>query len=233
MLATTPAEVSLAAIQGQFVDALPCILRAINYDVRRLPKSARAEFEADAVAACWHAWRGLVRRGKDPLVVGPTGIAANAVRYVLNGRRFGTGTCGRGAMDVFNHEAQQTLGHEIINLDRETTTQSSSWRSLLSSDNRYTPADEAAFRVDFGRWLERLSDRKRQMAELPAEGHETGVVAQLLGVTAQAVSIARAWLEHSWKAFQGDALKTKPAIRRSVGRPRKLSRETKSPSSRP
>ena len=47
------------------------------------------------------AWHGLIRKGKDPLAVGVTGIANNAIRYVRNGRRVGNTTCGRGAMDVF------------------------------------------------------------------------------------------------------------------------------------
>ena len=39
-----------------------------------------AEAIADGRAAAWHAWCGLVRRGKDPLAVGPTGLAFNATR---------------------------------------------------------------------------------------------------------------------------------------------------------
>ena len=42
------------------------------------------------------------------------------------------------------------------------------------------------------------------MAELLAQGHETGVVARMLGVTPGAVSQARTWLSASWERFQGE-----------------------------
>jgi hypothetical protein len=63
------------------------------------------------------------------------------------------------------------------------------------------------------------------MAELLAEGHETGVVARMLDVTPAAVSQSRTWLEASWRAFQGEPV---PAVTttgpRRVGRPRKADR---------
>jgi hypothetical protein len=43
------------------------------------------------------------------------------------------------------------------------------------------------------------------VAELLGGGLRTGEVACLLGVTAGAVSQARAWLASSWERFQGDA----------------------------
>ena len=46
------------------------------------------------------------------------------------------------------------------------------------------------------------------MAELLVEGHETGVVSRMLGVTPGAVSQSRTWLEASWRAFQGEAEET-------------------------
>jgi hypothetical protein len=58
------------------------------------------------------------------------------------------------------------------------------------------------------------------MAELLAEGHETGAVAKLLAVTPAAVSQSRSWLEASWIGFQGEALLVEVVPgRRPVGRP--------------
>ena len=54
----------------------------------------REEAVAEARAAAWSAWHGLIRRGKDPLAVGVTAIAINAIRYVRNGRRVGNTSCG-------------------------------------------------------------------------------------------------------------------------------------------
>ena len=49
------------------------------------------------------------------------------------------------------------------------------------------------------------SRRKREMAQLFAAGYGTGAAARLLGVSAPAVSIARSWLEASWRQFQGES----------------------------
>jgi hypothetical protein len=74
---------------------------------------------------------------------------------------------------------------------------------------------------------EELPERKRQMAELLAEGHETGVVARMLGVTPAAVSQSRAWLESSWRAFQNEPVPAQAAPGpRPVGRPRKAVRRS-------
>jgi hypothetical protein len=76
------------------------------------------------------------------------------------------------------------------------------WRDWIVADNRCTPAEEAAFRLDFAAWLASLPARRRRMAELLSLGYGTGEVAKELGITAPAVTQARAWLERSWRRFQ-------------------------------
>lgn len=193
-------------IHRQFEAVLPEIDRAIRSRFHTLPRWRREEAIADARAAAWHAWHGLLVRGKDPLSVSPTGVAYNACRYVLAGRRLGTGRCGRSSMDVYNPRARRCLGCELFSLDqvpRERPGQErDAWREWLAADNRCTPAEEAAFRIDFASWLESLPRHKRRMAELLAEGHETGFVASLLHVTPSAISQTRSWLAESWSRFQ-------------------------------
>jgi hypothetical protein len=223
---------SLSAHHRAFEAALPSMDDAIRYQFRKWPRRLRADALADARAACWHAWSGLIRRGKDPLAIGPTGIAAYAARYVKNGRQLGCGASGRGAMDVFNRKAQRACGLKLISIDRDVQAdanpRSDLWREWLAEDNRVSPADEAAFRVDLGVWLDCLPARKRQMAELLAQGCGTGEVATLLEVTAPAVSISRTWLEASWRAFQGEPVQEAiPSVRRPVGRPRKEDRDAR------
>jgi len=205
-VATSP-QVSWPTVHRQFEAALPQIDNTIRFQFRTWPKRLRAEAIADAQAAAWHAWHGLLVRGKDPLAIGPTGIAFNACRYVKNGRRFGTGTAGRSGMDIYSRRAQRSRGFKLVEIEQETAEHevqtSGGWREWIAADNRCTPADEAAFRLDFAVWLDALPPRKRRMAELLAEGHETGVVARLLGVTPGAVSQTRAWLNSSWSSFQG------------------------------
>jgi hypothetical protein len=135
-------------------------------------------------------------------------------------------------MDVFNRKAQKACGLRVISLDRsverDASAQPDLWREWLAEDNRVSPANEAAFRLDLAVWLDGLPARKRQMAELLAAGYGTGEVATLLEVTAPAVSIARTWLEASWRAFQGEPLhEDSPSLRRPVGRPRKEDRDAR------
>jgi hypothetical protein len=187
----------------------------------------------------------LLARGQDPVAVGIAGIAYNACRYVRNGRRLGTGSCGRGVMDVFHRKAQAACGFQILSLDSAVgiptrPTSASLWREWLVADNRVSPADEAAFRLDFSDWLKGLPQRKRQMAELLAQGHETGVVARMLGVSSGAVSRTRSWLQANWKAFQGqtDPAPERPTPTRSCtprrrGRPRRAERDPAGSAARP
>jgi hypothetical protein len=216
----------LADVHKQFAAALPTMDNVIRHHSRSWPARSRNELIADARAALWAAWHSLVRRGKDPLQVGITGIAARCCLFTKAGRKIGNRNRGRGCLDVLDDRAQRRLGIEIVGLGRDQETVArDGWREWLAENNRVTPADEAAFRLDFGRWLDGLPERKRQMAELLAEGHETGVVARMLDVTPGAVSQSRTWLESSWRSFQGEPATavTTPGPR-PVGRPRKTDR---------
>jgi hypothetical protein len=201
--------------------------RVLQHHFRDWPARSRAEALADARAALWSAWHGLVRRGKDPLQVGATGIADRCCRYVRSGRKIGNKNRGRACLDVLDHRAQRRLGIAIVSMDEPTGSEAASrsggWREWLTQRNVATPAQQACFRVDFGRWLAELPDRKRRVAELLVEGHETGVVARHLGVTPGAVSQTRGWLESSWRAFQGETGPTGVAqAREPVRRPRRV-----------
>jgi hypothetical protein len=195
------------ALHRQFEAALPQMDNTIRFQFRRWPRGRRADAIADARAAAWYAWHGLLTRGRDPMAVGPTGIAFNACRYVKLGRRLGTGSCGRRAADVYHRRAGQ-LGPRVISLDSEPGEgpgrDQDAWRAWPAADNRCTPADEAAFRLDFAAWLQALPPRKRRVAVLLAEGYTTGEVAALLGVTPGAVSQSRTWLAESWRQLQGE-----------------------------
>ena len=196
---------SLVAAQEKFTATLKAVEDAARFAFRRHRRQDREEAVAEARAAAWSAWTGLLRRGKDPLAVGVTGIANNAIRYVRNGRRVGNTTCGRGAMDVFR-KAQKARDLKVVSLDSNDQFIPGSlvgtWKEWLACDHRVGPADEAAFRVDFAAWLTGLPRRKRQIAELLAEGHEPGLVARLVGVSPARVSQLWTELAGSWEASQ-------------------------------
>jgi hypothetical protein len=196
---------SLCVAQEKFTATLKAVEDAARYSFRRRRRQDREEALAEARGAAWTAWAGLLRRGKDPLEVGVTGIANNAIRYVRNGRRVGNRTCGRGAMDIQHPRVRRDLGLRVVSFEELAGPPPGSWRDWLACDNRVGPADEAAFRLDFTAWLGGLPEKKRRVAELLAEGHEPGLVARLVGVSPPRVSQLRTELAGSWEAFQGPA----------------------------
>ncbi len=190
------------AFQKQFEALLPQIKEAAGFAFRRRNPEDREEAVADVCAAAWSAWYGLIKRGKNPLEVGPTGILANAIRYVRNGRRVCNPGCGRGRMDPWNWRAQKVDGFRLVSL--ASARQEGDMKAWVANDHRSTPADHAAFLIDFEDWLGRLSDRRRQSAELLAQGFGTLEVAQQVGLSPGAISQARTALERNWKEFQAD-----------------------------
>jgi hypothetical protein len=189
-----------------FAAALPRIDATIRYNFRRRPKASREEAVAEARAYTWASWHGLLRRGVDPVAVGVVAIAANACRAVKKGRSVGANrSTGRGAMDVHHQRARLATGARVVSIDDPTGVAKASWQDWLITGHSDSPADEAAFRVDFSTWLHALPGRRRRAAELLARGLRTGEVARRLGVTPGAVSQARRWLAHSWERFQGEA----------------------------
>ena len=196
---------SLVAAQEMFAAYLPAIDNAARYAFRRRRRQDREEALAEARAAAWSAWHGLIRKGKDPVEVGVTGIANNAVRNVRQGRRIGNRTCGRGAMDIQHPRVRRALGLRVVSFAELAGPQVGSWRDWLAEDNRVTPADQAIFHLDYQAWLAGLAEPKRRVAELLAEGHEPGLVARVLGVSPPRVTQLRHELEASWRAFQGPA----------------------------
>ena len=76
--------------------AVPPVEDAVRFAFRkRLRPQEYEEALAEATAAAWSAWHGLIQRGKEPVEIGVHGIATNAMKYVRNGRRVGNRTCGR------------------------------------------------------------------------------------------------------------------------------------------
>jgi DNA-directed RNA polymerase specialized sigma24 family protein len=108
-------------------------------------------------------------------------------------------------MDVHHPRARLATGLRVVSIEDLGGRPPGRWQDWLTANDRYGPADEAAFRLDFAAWLADLPPTKRQVAELLAHGLGTGEVARRLGVTPSAVSQSRDWLARSWCRFQGPA----------------------------
>jgi hypothetical protein len=195
---------SLADAQREFATRLPVVENATRFAFRRrrLRRQDLEDILAEAIAACWSAWVGLLARGRDPLEVGVCAIANFAARYVRNGRRIANRNGGRGKMDVYNPKAQRARARRVLNAGRFDEAVDGSEAGVW--DNRCTPADEACFRCDYREWLDALAPRRRRTAELLAAGYGTLEVAKDVGVSAAAISQARTALCESWRRFQGE-----------------------------
>ncbi len=66
MSAATLSPASLATAQAEFEAALPRMENAFRHAFRRWPGEHRREAVAEAHAAAWSAWYGLVRRARTP-----------------------------------------------------------------------------------------------------------------------------------------------------------------------
>src|SRR5262245_24685453 len=111
---------TLIAAQHEFTTHLPAVENAVRWAFRRgrwLRQQDYEEVLAEARAAAWSAWCGLLARGKNPVQVGVHAIAHNAVRSVRNGRKVANRSGGRGAMDVHHPKAQAASGFKITRLD--------------------------------------------------------------------------------------------------------------------
>jgi len=76
------------------------------------------------------------------------------------------------------------------------------WEDYSAEHCRTTPADIAAFRIDFATWLDSLSAFHRSVAELLASGESGCDIAKKLGYSPSTISAARHALELSWEAFE-------------------------------
>ena len=143
------------AAQDQFEAALPAIDRTPSASRSAAgPAAAAHEAIADARAAAWHAWHGLLRRGKDPLAVGVDRDRRQR-RPVRHGTAAGSAPA-RAAAAPWTSTTPGPSGRRGFTARqprprrrREPGPGSDAWREWLAEDNRVTPADEACFRVDF------------------------------------------------------------------------------------
>lgn len=203
------AQVSLAEVHKQFEAALPAIQTTARFAFRNRRPQDRDEAVAEACAAAWSAWYGIFRRGKDPIAVGITGIARNAVRHVKNGRRLGNRHCGRGAMDMMNDRSGFTRQFGFIDIDKVAglpACETESWRDCLLTDRRFGPAAAAVFRLDFTAFIGLLPASAQRVASLLGAGYGTVETARMCSLSPGRVSQLRAELLRRWTDFDSCAL---------------------------
>jgi hypothetical protein len=182
-----------------FLRLLPDILRHARKSLRGLTPQAREEAIDEVLALALVGYARLAELDKLDLAYA-TPLAGYAVAQYRSGRRVGVRA---NACDVLSEYAQQRKRITVERLDR-FDRRSGSWKEVVVEDRRFTAADVAATRIDFGAWLKSLTKRNRRLAEKLATGESTSTVARLFGISGGRVSQLRRELCDAWRLFQGE-----------------------------
>jgi hypothetical protein len=203
-------------LHSKFLALMPRIERHARIYFRHLPCPGKRD---DALQECLAlAWQWLLRlsqRGKDVSDF-PMAFVFLVARAVRCGRKL-TGL--EKAKDVFSPVAQQrhgfTLeslpsstcaGHEHLYGDVAGQRRHDAFEERLQ-DNTVTPVPEqAAFRIDFPRWLQALSERDEYIIGDLLLGARTQDVARKHGLSPGRVSQLRRHYHDSWSAFTDETV---------------------------
>lgn len=189
--------------RNRFLAMLPKIREVLRFAFRKLRSEERREAIQDCVASAWAAFSRLVERGRESIAY-PTVLATYAVKHYRAGRSF----AGQNSRDVLSPLAQQKHGFKAEPLPEENKrrqNQRGGWENMTLSDRHATPADLAAFRLDFASWLRRLPRKERKIAKRLAIGERTMDAAKRFQVSSARISQIRRELELSWEAFQPES----------------------------
>ncbi len=182
-----------------FLKMTPAIHRYAQRALRRFGAEARADAVQEVLACSLVAYVKLYERGRVHLAF-PSVLVRYAVAQYRCGRRVGTPGNSR---DLFSPLASRRRGVYVNELDQHGNAVD--WRDVVVEDRNSTPADIAAFRIDFAAWLKSLPRRQRGIARLLAAGETTSVTARRFHVSDGRISQIRRELEQSWREFHGES----------------------------
>jgi hypothetical protein len=208
-------SVSSVNLQARFVDIMPRIesqARIYFRDVKCVVR--KADCIAEAVAIAWKWFGRLAKKGKDASKF-VCALATLAARAVRNGRRLGAG---ERANDVMSSVAQRRHGfvvqslpytrrfHEDLNDDGQDQRLHDAMEERLV-DNTITPVpDQAAFRIDFSKWLKTWSARERRIIRAMSVDERTKDLSQRFSLSPGRISQMRREFRDDWRRFVGDEI---------------------------
>jgi hypothetical protein len=175
--------------QAPFLALLPAIERQAQRSLVRLPRRDREEARQAIVAYAAVAYARLAELDKAGLGY-PGPLAHYGFKQYCAGRLVGGRTNSR---DLCSPARRRSV---VERFDDQP--------EVLPAARQATPAERAALRVDLGDWLNTLSPRRRLLAQVLAQGEETGEAARTFGVTPGRVSQLRRELYENWRRFLGE-----------------------------
>jgi len=197
-------------LQSKFESLLQRIIDCLRRACWKLRCAAsRADFIAEGVGLCWKWFCRAVAKGKDvaSFVTAMAKFAARAVRY-------GRTVCGQQkAKDVMSVTAMRKHGvvverfgsgrihSQMAASGLENQHQEIPFEDALAENTVTSIPEQVMFRVDWPRFVERLSHRDRQLMEFLAAGNSNQEAAAKFGLTPGRVSqLRRSWCE-AWQEF--------------------------------
>jgi hypothetical protein len=185
--------------QDVFVsDLLPRVKAQARFHFRHMSPNNKEEAEAESVAVALTFFVRLIEHGRNAGVL-VRQIARVAVLRVKSGRLVGSG---QRSCDVLSWLARKRRGFRVTSIDDGDAD--CVWRETVVEDRQSTPAEIAAARIDIGEWLNAMTTRRRQIAEMLAAGYRTDEVAGRFGVSAGRISQLRRDFEASWNNLHGE-----------------------------
>jgi hypothetical protein len=207
-------DTAIKGLRAKFQAFLPRIERYGRFHFRDLKCAVRkADCIAETVALCWKWFVSLAERGKDGSQFLST-LSFLAARQVKGGGRL----CGKeNAKDVMNPITQRRHGfklerlpvttrtpHEDLYGDADGQRQLDEYEERLSDNSITPPPDQAAFRIDWPRFLRTLTHRDRELARFLSLGHQGTSAAAKFGLTPGRVTQLRQQWCREWRMFEGE-----------------------------
>lgn len=203
----TKSNGTAAVDHAAFLKLLPAVESQAAVRFGHLHPTDREEAVAEAKAAAYLNYASTCKRARSHVVT-PGTLARYAVLHVQNGKHVGSRK-DRGA-DVLSPAAQRKHGFRVVSLpirdgyayDCMTAPDQPVWRDHLLHDRGTPPPDQAAFRIDWSRFLAGQTDRTRTAVAMLAAGHRQTEVAEHLGVTPAAICQRLNKAKREWEAWQ-------------------------------
>jgi hypothetical protein len=204
---------ALDQLQSRFFSIVPRIeTHARIYFRFEACRDKRADKISETIAIAWKWFCRLMEKGKDATQFAGA-LASLAARAVKCGRR----ACGQEkAKDVLSWVAQRRHGFTVQSLPaprrgHDPQSDEANGQRLLDlleerlRDNTVTPPPEqAAFRIDFPRWLQTLTARERRMIRAMTGNERTKELSQRFRVSPGRISQMRREFKEGWQRFVGD-----------------------------
>lgn len=182
--------------QTEFSQLLPSLERRLRFAFCELAIEEREEAVQECICL---ACRSFARLALDRRthVASAVSLVHYATAGYRSGRRLGAAL---NVNDICSRHCQLRRG---VKVERFGDAGQANWQEALVEDHTVTPAELAASRIDYPAFLERLSRRDRDVAEILATGESTSRVAKLFGLSIGRVSQLRRELYLAWQEFHG------------------------------